>query len=70
MTHFRYRWRKFGGHIYVDVWSGTDREATHGKNGTLIFREDEWEDFVRLQRDAAGAGMFSAVELVRDAEIG
>lgn len=66
MSHFRLRWAKAGGHIHVDVWTGTERLTTHGRSGRLVFRPDEWEDFVRLLRDAAGAGQFSAVELVRE----
>lgn len=46
MTHFRLRWQKLGGHVHVNVWSGTERETTHGRNGSLIFREEEWNDFV------------------------
>jgi hypothetical protein len=66
MTHFRYRWRKLGDHIHVNVWTGPARELTHARNGTLVFRDDEWEDFVQLQRDAAGAGDLSAVEILRE----
>ena len=66
MTHFRLRWRKLGGHVHVNVWSGTDRETTHGRNGELVFRENEWDDFVALCRDAAGAGQFSAIEIIRE----
>ena len=66
MTHFRYRWQKLGGHIHVGVWTGTERDTTHGCNGRLVFREDEWEDFVRLCRDAAGAGEFSAIEILHE----
>lgn len=47
MTHFRLRWQKLGGHVHVNVWSGTERLTTHGRNGTLVFREEEWEDFHR-----------------------
>jgi len=47
MTHFRLRWQKLGGHVHVNVWSGTDELTTHGRNGTLTFRENEWEDFVK-----------------------
>lgn len=66
MTHFRLRWQKLGGHVHVGVWTGTERATTHGHNGRLVFRENEWEDFVRLMRDAAGAGIFSAIEILRD----
>lgn len=66
MSHFRLRWRPLGGHIHVVVWTGTERATTHGNSGRLVFRRDEWEDFVRLLRDAAGAGPLSAIELVRD----
>lgn len=70
MTHFRLRWRKLGGHVHVNVWSGTERETTHGHNGELSFRENEWDDFVALCREIAGAGPESAIELLRESEFG
>lgn len=48
MTHFRFRWKHNGGHVHVTLWSGTERLTTHGRNGTLIFREEEWENFKQL----------------------
>ncbi len=48
MTHFRLRWEKVGGHVHVSVWSGTSRETTHARNGTLIFRENEWNNLREL----------------------
>lgn len=51
-THFRLRWQKLGGHVHVHVWSGTERLTTHGRNGELIFREEEWDDFKLLVRAA------------------
>jgi hypothetical protein len=70
MTHFRLRWARLGGHVHVGVWSGTERKTTHGCNGRLVFRPHEWEDFVELLRQAAGAGPLSAVELVRENALG
>lgn len=57
MTHFRLRWRKLGGHVHVSVWSSTARDLTHGRNGTLVFREDEWEDFTTLLTTGRGLGL-------------
>jgi hypothetical protein len=68
VNHFRLRWQKLGGHIHVGVWVGTERQTTHGLSGRLIFWEQEWEDFVELMRDAAGAGELSAIEIVREDE--
>lgn len=48
MSHFRLRWKKLGGHVHVSVWAGTSQVTTHGKNGDLIFTEQEWDDFVVL----------------------
>jgi hypothetical protein len=70
MTHFRLRWARLGGHVHVGVWSGTEREMTHGCNGRLVFRPDEWEDFVELLRQTAGAGPLSAIELLRENALG
>lgn len=46
MTHFRLRWKKRGAHVHVRVYSARLEHQTHGKNGDLVFREDEWRDFV------------------------
>lgn len=62
-THFRLRWQLLGGHVHVGVWSGTERDTTHGCNGRLVFREQEWADFVA----ALGAEDGSSVELVQEA---
>lgn len=64
-THFRLRWQKLGGHVHVGVWSGTERETTHGGNGRLVFRENEWDDFRRLLDRGP---FFTAVEIVAEEE--
>ena len=66
MTHFRFRWRKLGGHVHVNVWSGTERDTTHGRNGELVFRENEWADLVKLLRDGIGVGAMFPVEIIQD----
>lgn len=67
MTHFRLRWQKLGAHVHVGVWTGTEQATTHGHNGRLVFRENEWEDLLRLifQVEAA-RGPLSAIEIVED----
>jgi hypothetical protein len=55
VSHFRLRWAKLGGHVHVHVWSGTSAATTHGKNGTLVFTEQEWEDFKDLLHDGGDA---------------
>jgi hypothetical protein len=51
MTHFRVRWKKLGGHVHVRVFTAGRPALTHGKNGDLVFREDEWEAFLRCFQD-------------------
>jgi hypothetical protein len=51
MTHFRLRWEKRGGHVHMRVFSAERAGATHGKNGDLVFREAEWESFLRCFQD-------------------
>lgn len=46
MTHFNLRWQKRGGHVHVRVFSAPTEHATHGKNGDLVFREQEWTDLI------------------------
>lgn len=71
MTHFRLRWFPLGGHVHVGVWTGTEAETTHGCNGRLVFREDEWEQFRRtFERGANLPGLGRAVEFVRETNLG
>lgn len=51
MTHFRLRWKQRGAHVHVRVYSAPTENQTHGKNGDLVFREDEWESFLRCFND-------------------
>ena len=64
MTHFRLRWQKLGGHVHVGVWSGTEQATTHGCNGRLTFREDEWADFVDALRYDDGRLPDAVIELI------
>ena len=42
--HFRFRAARKGAHVHVDVFIGrAGRVSTHGKSGTLVMREDEFE---------------------------
>lgn len=66
MTHFRFRWIKLGGHIHVRVWTAPGRELTHSNNGHLTFREEEWDDFVRL---VGGFAPLAAIEIVHESAL-
>lgn len=43
---------KLGGHVHVRVFSAERAALTHGKNGDLVFREAEWESFLRCFQDS------------------
>jgi hypothetical protein len=60
VSHFRLRWAKLGGHVHVHVWAGTSAATTHGKNGTLVFTEQEWDDL----RDMIGGAFPGFIEIV------
>lgn len=45
----KYRYRVQGGHTHVRVFAGTTPDAL-GLTGTTIWRNEEWELFMRLQR--------------------
>ena len=67
MTHFRLRWRKLGGHIHVRVFSSEfGADTTHGKNGDLVFREQEWQDLVVLLGRGAMGDKESTVDLIHE----
>ena len=51
MTHFRLWHKTAGEHVHVRVFSSTHSNLTHGKNGDLCFRKDEWESFLRCFQD-------------------
>jgi hypothetical protein len=46
MMSFRFRYVLLGGHVHVGVWtSERGPDTTHGCNGRLIFRKEEWAAF-------------------------
>ena len=45
MTIFRFRFEELGGHTHVRLFAGTG-PGSLGKCGDLVFRNDEWADFV------------------------
>ena len=45
--HFKVLYKKLGGHVHVRLFSAPAANQTHGKNGDLVFREEEWEPFLR-----------------------
>jgi hypothetical protein len=49
--NFRLYYRRLGGHIHVRFFSGQHKRVTHGKNGDLTFRAEEWESFLRCFGD-------------------
>lgn len=49
--HFKLYWKQLGGHVHVRVFSAADTRLTHGKNGDLCFRPDEWEAFLKCFQD-------------------
>lgn len=51
MTHFRLRYEHRGGRVHVRVFSAQHDMQTHGKNGALVFRQEEWESFLRCLSD-------------------
>lgn len=65
MAHIRIRHTTKGGYVHASVWSSEGgAETTHGRNGTLIFRQAEFDLF----REALliGAGPSSGVEFIDD----
>jgi hypothetical protein len=46
MTYFKIYYRQSASHTHVRVFSAKDDpNRTYGKNGDLIFRNEEWADF-------------------------
>lgn len=46
-TRFRFHYYVQGGHTHVRVFAGVARTgATLGSAGNLVFRNEEWEDFM------------------------
>ncbi len=39
---FKFKYKRLGGHVHCDLFSGKTMESL-GLNGTVIFREEEWE---------------------------
>lgn len=42
MTHTRISFKKLGGHVHTDWWSGKAVNWIHGCNGQLVFTLEEW----------------------------
>jgi CheY-like chemotaxis protein len=43
----RYRWKLLGGHVHIEIFAGIEsRDATLGKAGEFILREEEFNKFV------------------------
>lgn len=50
---FKLRYEVLGGHTHVRLFSSTNSiSGTFRKNGDLIFRNEEWEEFLRQFKDA------------------
>ena len=52
--HFRVRYQRLGAHVHVRLFSASRAELTHGKNGDLCFREEEWDAFLQCFSDTRG----------------
>ena len=46
MTLFRLRYKEGGGHTHVRVFAGKGSSSL-GKCGDLVFRNEEWVDFLK-----------------------
>ncbi len=46
-TLFRFRYKKQGGHTHVRLFAGKG-SLSLGLCGSLVFRNEEWEDFVGM----------------------
>jgi hypothetical protein len=44
---FRFYAVKAGGHVHVNLWAGKAGSSL-GKCGKLVFRDEEWTDFVKV----------------------
>jgi len=68
MAHIRIRYAVLGAHVHCGVWSsseeGASAETTHGRNGTLIFRQAEFDLF----RDSLLIGSLGRVEFVEETQ--
>lgn len=47
MNHFRLLWKKLGTHVHVQFYGAEHVNMTHASLGQLVFRETEWEAFLR-----------------------
>ena len=47
MIYFRLYYKVLGGHTHVRIFSGKNPKGAFGKNGDMIFRNEEWEDFLK-----------------------
>lgn len=65
MSHIRVRYAAQGAHIHCSVWSTEgSAETTHGRNGTLVFREAEFDLFRYALM--LGAGPLGGVDFIED----
>ncbi len=63
-TLFRLRWEVQGGHTHVRVFAGKGASSL-GKCGDLVFRNEEWKDFLaELDRRPPGG----AIEILEEGE--
>lgn len=65
-VHIRIRYAVMGAHVHCGIWSdsseGAGPDTTHGRNGTLIFRQAEFDAF----RNIMMIGSEGRVEFVDD----
>lgn len=47
MIYFKLRYKILGGYTHVRLFSSANPNGNFGKNGDLIFRNEEWEEFLR-----------------------
>ncbi len=46
MIVVRYRWKRAGAHVHVRVFIAYDPGGPGSASGELVFRQEEWHDFV------------------------
>jgi len=51
MIYFRLYYKVLGGHTHVRIFSGKNPQGTFGKNGDMIFRNEEWQEFLYRIKD-------------------
>jgi hypothetical protein len=61
---FKVRAEHLGGHWHVAIWSSEfGPDTTHGRNGTLVFRETEWPAFKQLLMDGPATDPIEIIEV-------